>query len=229
MNEQIKTIIKKVISCFENSTSELQYDYCENLNDGRGFTCGIAGFTTADGDALTVIDRYNKEPISNFIPHLNKLEANNSDSVLWLNINGFKGAWKRAALDQDFRDAQDALYDETYLNPAVDLANSIGVTSNLGALIFVDTCIQHGFEGPDSLKDIVERTEQQLNIGDFLANFLTLRRSILLNPQDPSTQAEWSQSVGRVDALKAILDAGNLDLATPFTTNPWGDQEFTID
>ena len=32
-------------------------------------------------------------------------------------------------------------------------------------------------------------------------------------------------SVGRVDALRALLDAGNLDLTTPFTINPFGDPQ----
>jgi len=31
--------------------------------------------------------------------------------------------------------------------------------------------------------------------------------------------------VGRVDALQTLLDAGNLDLKTPFTINPFGDPQ----
>jgi hypothetical protein len=37
----------QITSTFENSTLELQYDYVENIGDGRGITAGRAGFTSA--------------------------------------------------------------------------------------------------------------------------------------------------------------------------------------
>ena len=36
----------ELVSAFENSTTEVQYGYAENLGDGRGVTAGRAGFTT---------------------------------------------------------------------------------------------------------------------------------------------------------------------------------------
>src|SRR5262245_33374802 len=39
--------VDQLISAFENSTTEIQYDYAENIDDGRGVTAGRAGFTTA--------------------------------------------------------------------------------------------------------------------------------------------------------------------------------------
>src|ERR671927_1439694 len=48
----------QITSTFENSTLELQYDYVENVGDGRGVTAGRAGFTSATGDLLLVVRRY---------------------------------------------------------------------------------------------------------------------------------------------------------------------------
>lgn len=44
----------QLISNFENSTSEIHYCYVEALDDGRGYTVGGAGFTSATGDLLEV-------------------------------------------------------------------------------------------------------------------------------------------------------------------------------
>ncbi len=38
-----------VISSFENSTTDLQYGYIENIGDGRGYTAGRAGLPQARG------------------------------------------------------------------------------------------------------------------------------------------------------------------------------------
>ena len=43
---------------FENEDTTLKYGYIQNLDDGRGFTAGRAGFTSANGDLLHVIKTY---------------------------------------------------------------------------------------------------------------------------------------------------------------------------
>ena len=40
---QTKLRAARVISTFENSTTDIQYDYAENISDGRGITAGRAG------------------------------------------------------------------------------------------------------------------------------------------------------------------------------------------
>jgi hypothetical protein len=59
----------------------------------------------------------------------------------------------------------------------------------------------------------------------WLNDFLDIRRTTLENPSSADTSESWGESVGRVDALAALLRAGNLDLNTPFTINPFGDQQ----
>ena len=228
MNEQIKNIIKQVVGVFENSSTEIIYDSVVNLGDNRGYTCCSYGWTTVDGDALSVIAKYNKETMNKFAFVLHKLWMNNSPSTWRLKLMGFPSAWAKACLDKDFRDAQDAQYEITYITPAIELAQKYGITSNLGYLIFIDTNTQHGFDGPDSLSDIAKRADQHINDGSFLYTFLEVRRNVLLNPQDEGTKEEWSQSVGRVDCLKSLLDSKNFDLKTPFNIEVFGD-DFTIE
>src|SRR5687767_7600966 len=53
-----KTHAAQITSTFENATVKLQYDYAENIGDGRGITAGRAGFTSATGDLLLLVRRY---------------------------------------------------------------------------------------------------------------------------------------------------------------------------
>ena len=232
---EIKVKMDEVVSVNENSTTELQYDYCENEGDGRGFTAGRAGFTTSDGDALGVILQYGKGDLMNCVQILRKLEASNSDSTFWLRLKGYREAWKKAALDKGFRDAQDIVSDREYYTPALTLASQMGLSTALGVLCFYDTCIQHCFDGPDSLNDIANFADKNTKYGpdmlqneyEFLTSFLRKRRAVLMNPQDSSTQKEWSESVGRADALASLVSDHVWDLKETFHYAPF-DDEFVI-
>src|SRR5882724_9316825 len=67
----------QIISVFENDTLELQYGYTEALEDGRGLTAGRAGFTTATGDLVLVVERYVSRvpdtPLKHYLPRLKEL------------------------------------------------------------------------------------------------------------------------------------------------------------
>src|SRR4051812_36761752 len=72
-------------SLFENDTFDLQYDYVENLNDGRGYTAGRGGFTTSSGEVLEVVRRYHillpGNPLDQFTAQLKKLADEESGSI----------------------------------------------------------------------------------------------------------------------------------------------------
>src|SRR4051795_2892953 len=69
--------VDKLISEFENSTPVIQYCYVEALDDGRGYTVGRAGFTSATGDLLEVAEAYTKKvsdnPLAGLLPRLREL------------------------------------------------------------------------------------------------------------------------------------------------------------
>src|SRR3954470_2239189 len=117
----------QITSSFENSTLELQYDYVENIGDGRGLTAGRAGFTSATGDLLLLVRRYSAVKSDNvLVRYLPALEAvNGTYSVRGL--GGFPDAWEEAAEDPDFRRLQDQLVDELHFDPAMRMAADLGI------------------------------------------------------------------------------------------------------
>jgi len=220
---QIKTVMDQIISCFENSTPVIQYNSVVDLNDGRGYTCGKAGFTTADGDALGVVTQYNHGPIMQVVPILQTLQQQNSDDVKALDADGFSQLWENACNDPAFTRAQDYICDTEYFTPAYNLATRYKCDSNLGVLCFYDTAVEHGADGgPDSLQDIIKRT---LNGGQDLdlTAFLVTRKAVLENPQDPTTTEAWRESIDRVNVLLQFITDENWDLKTPITFTVFGD------
>src|SRR3954454_1934188 len=75
----------KLVSEFENSTQVIQYCYVEALEDGRGYTVGRAGFTSAPGDLLEVAQMYTDEvpenPLAELLPRLRELAESGSGSL----------------------------------------------------------------------------------------------------------------------------------------------------
>ncbi len=65
---------ERFTSVFKNGTFELQYACVEHLPDGRGYTSGRAGFTTAAGDALELVQKYTAikadNPLAKYLPEL---------------------------------------------------------------------------------------------------------------------------------------------------------------
>lgn len=116
MSHHQKHRCEQYTSIFENDTTELQYGYVENIHDGRGYTCGRAGFTTGTGDAVVVVKHYTRSkpnnPLAKFVPELERLARAESGSTK--NLHGFKHAWIEAAKDPEFRKAQDEVSDAMY-------------------------------------------------------------------------------------------------------------------
>lgn len=217
---------EQLTTVFENGAPEFDYGYVENLDDGRGYTVGRVGFTTATGDAYLVVERYaelaSHSPLTSYLPRLKELADNEDSSVDGL--SGFPQTWLTAADDPIFRAVQDAVTDELYYIPAMQTSDEFGLHYALSRAVIFDTIIQHGGgNGPDSLSAIVVRTNQTaggspksgIDEKIWLKIFLATRREDLTNPSDSSTKDVWAESVGRVDILRSIADSGNYDLDGP--------------
>lgn len=229
-----RLIADQIISVFENDTPMIQYAYAEALGDGRGITAGRAGFTSATGDMLIVVQRYTARvpdnPLAPYIPRLEELAANEDGSLAGL--EGLEAKWAECTEDETFRQVQDEVVDEVYYLPAVRRFEAIGARYPITLLNLYDAIIQHGEgEDADGLPALMERTTQHVGgtprdgVDEvaWLTEFLQVRRADLLNPNNADTQAEWSDSVGRVDALIALSEQGNYELTPPVLINPWGD------
>ncbi|MDD3732823.1 MAG: chitosanase [candidate division Zixibacteria bacterium] len=233
-----RVLADQIISVFENNTPEIDYAYAENLDDGRGITAGRAGFTSATGDMLTVVERYTHlvpgNPLAVYLPRLRELAAQESDSVDGL--ENLVDAWQTAAEDEIFREVQDEVVDDEYYWPSVEHAEELGLMYPLSLLNLYDACIQHGDgDDPDGLPAIIDRASEQvggtpaddIDEHEWLEAFMNIRRSVLLDPADPDTREEWAESVGRVDALIAIFESGNVNLNPPIVISPF-DSTFTL-
>jgi chitosanase len=227
LDSEKKLRAEQLTSLFENNNLTLQYGYAEALGDGRGITCGRAGFTTGTGDAYAVVKLYTERKLENslakYLPELERLNSA-EDSGDTSRLNGFIEDWKIEANDPIFRQAQDEINDRLYYRPAMDYAKNLCVTSALGKAILYDTIIQHGNgDDLDSLPALLKRTEGMaggtpktgINEAVWLSDFLSVRRNDLAHAYDAETRQEWAKSVSRVDVFMEILNVGNLDLKGP--------------
>ncbi|MGW2377445.1 MULTISPECIES: chitosanase [Kitasatospora] len=223
----------QLISVFENSTTEIQYGYAENIDDGRGVTAGRAGFTTNDGDALKVVRAYTDvspdNPLARFIPELERLAAAGSGDTTGLPEADYIAAWQQAAQDPAFRQVQDDQVDQRYFTPAMNQADQLGLTTALARAELYDASIQHGNGSEyDALPALIGRTNAKVGLPStageraWLDAFFDVRVDDLNNPANSSTADEWRKSVDRVECLRRVAATGNYDLDGPFTVTAFG-------
>ncbi|MEV6172473.1 chitosanase [Streptomyces sp. NPDC051954] len=227
-----KEIAMKLVSSAENSSLDwkAQYQYIEDIGDGRGYTAGIIGFCSGTGDMLDLVELYaDRSPgnvLAEYLPALRSV--NGSDSHEGLDPN-YPQDWRSAAQDSTFQQAQNDERDRVYFNPAVQQGKADGLRV-LGQFAYYDAIVMHG-DGSDG------------------TSFSNIRRRALQSAQPPSQggdevryldafldarvwamkQEEAHSDTSRVDtAQRVFLRAGNLDLATPLDWKVYGDS-FHID
>lgn len=230
-----KLTAEQMTSFFENSTLEFQYDYTENLDDGRGITAGRSGFTTGTYDAYLVIKEYTKivpnNPLAKYLPKLKSLrKAEDKDDLE--DLESYESDWKLAAKDEKFRKIQDEMTDELYFLPSQKIADKLDLNFALSRAALYDACIQHGRgDSADSLEAMVEKTNELLNGSPkdgidealWLAQFLKVRKSVMLNPENKDSREEWADSVERVDTFIDLLRKKNFELTLPLKITCFGD------
>lgn len=239
LNTDQKRRAEQLTSIFENGKTEIQYGYVEALDDGRGYTCGRAGFTTATGDALEVVEVYTKAVPNNklkkYLPELRRLAKDESDDIS--NLKGFVSAWRSLGNDKAFRAAQDKVNDSLYYQPAMKRSENAGLKTALAKAVMYDTVIQHGDgDDPDSFYALIKRTNKKMGGSPkdgidekkWLNKFLDVRYDDLMNPSDEDTQDEWRESVARVDVFRDIVKEKNYNLNGPIHVRSSEYGNFTI-
>lgn len=222
-----KEIAMRLVSSAENSSLDwqAQFTYIEDIGDGRGYTAGIIGFCSGTGDMLRLVENYTRtmptNPLASYVPALRAVNGTASHVGLG---DGFVAAWKRAAADPAFRQAQEQERDVAYFGPAVALAKTDGL-GVLGQFIYYDAAVMHG---PDAwgggLPDLRTRTlataKTPAQGGDevrYLEAFLAVRKAEM-------TKEAAHRNVSRIDdAQLAFLRSGNLMLTLPLSWKMYGD------
>jgi chitosanase len=218
-----KDLAQQIVSSAENSSLDWrgQYGYIEDIDDGRGYTAGIIGFTTGTHDLLVLVDGYTEEHPDNglarYLPALREVDGSDSHEGL---DPGFTEAWKAEAEIPAFRRAQDSERDRVYFGPAVELAQRDGL-GILGQFIYYDAMVMHG-PGTDPgfhglREDAMAEADTPAEGGDeeaYLDVFLDIRRT---------TMKAEKRDTSRVDtAQRRFLDEGNLELETPLEWRVYG-------
>jgi chitosanase len=218
----LRKIAFALVSSAENSTIhyETQYGYIEDIGDGRGYTCGIVGFTSGTGDLLMVVSRYAQSkpdaPLAAYLPALRAVNGTAAHDGL---DDAFCLAWQTAASDTEMIEAQNALVNSLYMIPALRYAALDGL-SPLGQFIYYDAIVMHGADGLISIRGAaLQKESPPSEDGDeatYLAAFLEARAV------EMKKEAAHSD-LSRLIAQKNFLDEGNFDLALPLQWTMYGD------
>jgi chitosanase len=110
--------------------------------------------------------------------------------------------------------AQEEVFDRDYFQPAVNHANSAGVTKALSLAVIYDTCIHSGPGGVTMVRNMFA-AKSPANGGDeatWVKAYLNARRNWLATHKMTILHG----TVYRMDALMALVNEGNWDLKTPF-------------
>lgn len=217
-----KELAQRIVSSAENSSLDwrAQYDYIEDIGDGRGYTAGIIGFTTGTHDLLTLVELYTESHPDNalepYLPALRSVDGSDSHEGL---DPGFTAAWKKEARKDAFKRVQDSQRDRVYFDPAVRLAKRDGLGA-LGQFIYYDAMVMHG-PGDPGFHGIRERAMAEADTpaegGDeqsYLDIFLDTRRATMKSEKRDTTRVDTAQ--------RRFLYDGNLDLRTPLEWKVYG-------
>ncbi|KAJ1959941.1 hypothetical protein GGI12_004074 [Dipsacomyces acuminosporus] len=231
-----KNVALQITNIYENGDTKFHYDYCENIKDGRGYTAGIVGFTTATADAWEVVQVYHKltggkDAMSKYDAVLAKLAKSGSDSTSGL--SGYCSTWEKLGnSDSKFRAAQDKIRDEMYFDPAQKHSDQLGLKLSITQGQLYDTGVQHGTgDGADGLAALIKRTNaafksdapgtsgSTLNINGkkvdeivWLNKFLDVRTDDLKHPREEENQSGyWAGTVYRIKSYKYAISKKSFD------------------
>ena len=228
-NKLLRDTVFSLVASAENSTLNYQksYGYIEDIGDGRGYTAGLVGFTSRTGDLLKVVQEYQKlEPknkLVKFIPALKKVEGSSSHGELGID---FIKAWKQAARDSKFIEAQDKIVKEMYLNPAVHYAKKDNL-SPLGQYIYYDALVVHGPGNDESSfggirREALKQSRRPKNETEerkYLLTFLKVRTKIM------KKEAAHSD-LSRLNVQRKFINEDKWNLALPLKWTMYGDRYY---
>lgn len=224
---QTKNAILQMTATLENSNTQLQFNYAENINDGRGITFGCIGFCTGTYDGNILIHYYttlnSNNSLSKYIPALDAIDEGPHYSA------GGDGNTDTTGLDgfiQDVQNNNDPLFktaqlyelDQMYWNPAQAEFNALGGKYPLTQALLYDASVR---EGPDIMRSLVAQAEARSSTDElnFDQNFI--------NAYSAAVKQENLGDTDRLAGFQQLLNSGNYNLTTPFTFTAYGDQ-FTI-
>ena len=225
-----------LIAFFEHGTPAKRFDAVYRHDDGRGYTLGWLGFTTASGSAAEVVRRYAvRAPdapagaaLRALAPTLDRLARDHSGDVSAL--GALPDAWRAASADTAFQRAQDDVARAWYFAAAQAQAAHLAAAgqqpvSPLGLAVLYDIVVQHGDgHDPDGFSAILHRAGPRgTDERDWLTRLNAARRATLAHAHGEATRTAWRETVWRADTWRQLA-AGAARLDVPVRiTGAWFD------
>ena len=221
---QIKNILA-LTSIFENSTPKFEWDYCEDIQDGRGYTCGIAGFCSGTGDLVQVFQKYLDKDY-------NDIEARMIYKILQdkRKIRGGCIKYLKDTLpkwcsthgnNENYQSAQIDVINIIYIYGSNEICNKYDLKLPISIGQIYDTCINHGIDGAkkiikkiDYLYPNSHTIDQEI---DWLTLFLIERKKVL------SRDKTWKESTDRIKVYQKLVTEKNYYLNSPINISCYGD------
>lgn len=224
---QLRATTFSLVASAENSTTNYreQYGYIQDIGDGRGYTAGIIGFTSANGDLRQVIQRYVQlKPWHNglqcYLPALKRVVGTDAHRGLG---PSFVRAWRQAAKTPQLVQAENWLLNRQYLQPALTAAKKDDL-SPLGQYIYYDAIVVHG-PGNDATSfggirhhalKLAKSPRQGGNQAQYLKAFLRARRPVM-------RREAAHKDLSRLNVQQRLIQAGNYQLTRPLKWRMYGD------
>lgn len=216
-----KAVILSITTCAENSSTSLVFNYAENINDGRGITFGIIGFTSGTFDGTYLIERIaaldEKHALCKYLKAfhaIDKLEHHGGITANTTGLEGFIQDFEAHGNDALVKHAQMEKLDELYWNTAVNTFQQVGATHPITLQALYDAWVNQGESG---ILFMVEKAHQKaqppVKGGDeiqWLHAFLNAREEVM--KADPA----WKNNLDRLDMTRSLVKSGNLSLKPPF-------------
>ncbi|MDQ1252855.1 MAG: chitosanase [Euryarchaeota archaeon] len=224
----IKGAALQMTATHENSDTDLQWNYAENIKDGRGITFGCIGFCTGTYDGNILIHYYTtlnpNNSLAKYIPALDKIDTGSHNSAGGdgnPSVTGLDGFIDEVHNCNDplFKQAQLYELDQMYWNPAQDVYTQLNGKYGITQAILYDIAVR---EGADGMKDLVVQTQASNSMDEIIFD------KALLNKYDVVLNKEGLGDTDRTAGFKEVLGSGNYNLITPYTFTAYGDT-FTID
>lgn len=238
ITQKQQNIIFSLTNIAENSQIEFDYNYAEDIDDGRGITFGIIGFTSGTYDGTILISHIKELDPQNYLVKylpafqaIDKLPHPDGKTENIKGLSSFIKDWRAHGNEEKVRQAQIEKLKELYWNPTIKKANELGVKYALTVAELYDICVNHGADGDQNdkgLQQLVDETNKKIGSirsgvdeKKWLNELYNVRKAYMKS--DPT----WVEAIDRVEMHRRILNTGNLNLMTPLAVKCYGDS-FTI-
>jgi chitosanase len=208
-----KRAAQAIVNIFETGDVRGRYGQVTLIpGDSGHLTFGRSQTTLASGNLGRLVATYCGTPNARLAPRLKPYVSQLNDRLTELDRDlRLHNLLRATADDPVMHDVQDAFFDKTYWQPAVDQAAAIQIRSALGLAVVYDSTI-HGSWGL-----VRDRTIDQFGhvetIGEenWIKAYIQTRGAWLANHE----RADLRRTTYRMTALKALADQGNWALELP--------------